>query len=452
MKTVCAIFFISFALASGAGAQPTSSQSKSSQPNEPNDKVYEQLSLFLDVLNDVQENYVDETDSRRLIYGAASGLVRTLDPFSQFMEPRDNREIKAETEGQFGGIGIRLSMKDGWLTVLTPMPGTPAYRAGLAPNDRIVAIDGESAKDLHVTDAMDKLRGPPGTKVALTIRRWPGGSPPASAKREEAADAEGSSDGSGLLKDIEITRENIKIESVQHQMLEGRVAYVRVSEFSARTTADFREALRELLKSGPAGLILDLRYNPGGLLAAAVEMASDFLGGGKLVVYTQGRRPESRQDFRSAAKALCGDLPLVVLINEGSASGSEIVAGALQDHRRALIMGARSYGKASVQSVISLPDKSGLRLTVARYYTPNGRSIHRDEKKKTGGIIPDIPIAVSREADDKLFAQWEMIYEPGRKPRSAVKEGEFVRDAVLEQAAALIKAKDVAGRLKVQSS
>ena len=444
MRMAGLVFGVCVAMASAALAQPQSHPTPAS-----NDQVYEQLNLLLDVLNNIQENYVDETDPKALIYGAASGMVRTLDPFSQFMEPKASREIKAETEGQFGGIGIRLNTKDSWLTVLTPMPETPAYRAGLRPNDRIVAIDGESTRDLHVADAMDKLRGPPRTSVVLTIRRWPKGLLPAASKKEEDSDEEDVSDGSSTLKDFKIVRENIRIESVQHRMIEGRVAYVRVSEFSARTTADFRTAVRELLKSNPVGLVLDLRYNPGGLLAAAVEMASDFLGHGQLVVYTQGRRPESRQDFRSADQALCPELPLAVLINEGSASGSEIVAGALQDHRRALIMGARSYGKASVQSVISLADKSGLRLTVARYYTPNGRSIHRDEKKKTGGIVPDIPVAVSREAAEKLFDQWEMIYEPGKKPRSAVKEGEFVRDAALDKAVDLLKAGDAAPRLKV---
>ena len=400
----------------------------------PRDRTYEQMNLLVDVLNYIQENYADEPDTQQLVYGAASGMVRSLDPFSQFMEPGVSREIKAETEGQFGGIGIRLSMREDWLTVLTPLPGTPAFRAGLLPNDRIVEIDGENAKDLQVADAMDKLRGSPGTKVKISVMRRPAAGP---AEQGEAR------------KEIEITRENIKIESVQHRLEPSHVGYLRILEFSAHTSEDFREAMKSLSKDKMTSLVLDLRYNPGGLLTAAVDVAASFLGGEKLVVYTQGRRPESRQELRAPAVASYTDLPLVLLVNEGSASGSEIIAGALQDHHRAVLMGARTFGKASVQSVIPLPDKSGLRLTVAHYYTPNGRSIHRNDKKKIrGGIVPDIEISISGETEEKLFDQWEMIYEPGQKPRSAVKKEEFVRDEVLERAVELLKAKDALSRLK----
>ena len=456
---------------SGRGELLPSKDGGPSPAAHPNDKTYEQLDLLVDVLNYVQENYVDEPDTRQLIYGAASGMVRTLDPFSQFMEPGAHREIKAETEGRFGGVGIRLILQDDWLTVLTPLPGTPAYRLGLLPNDRIIEIDGETTRDLKVADAMEKLRGAPGTKVKVTVLRWPQGDTSVSSGKGERPPLPGEengrsigatdpgaapskdggplpSDESGVRKEYAITRENIKIESVRYRKLESRVGYLRIAEFSARTTEDFHDAMRALSKDGLAGLILDLRFNPGGLLTAAVDVASSFLGGDKLIVYTQGRRRDGRQEFRSGAQAPYQDLPLVVLVNEGSASGAEIIAGALQDHRRALLMGGRTYGKASVQSVIPLPDKSALRLTVARYYTPNGRSIQRDDKKKTGGIIPDITVQVPREMDDKLFAQWEMIYEPGKKPRSAAKKDEIVRDEVLERAAEIIKARDALGRLK----
>jgi len=474
---VAALLAVAAGTSVRGAAAPESKTKKAPAAAQPegNDKTYEQFSFLVDVLDFIRENYVDPTETQKLVYGAAAGMVRTLDPFSQFMEPQAHREIKAETEGEFGGIGIRMVMRDEWLTVLTPLPGTPAYRAGLLPDDRIIAIDGESTKDLQVADAMEKLRGAPGTKVKLTVLRWPdsrsdvraeakpstgtarsgsleGAAPAAPSGRGELPP---SRDGGplpavadGVEKEFELSRENIKIESVQQRRLADRVGYVRINEFSARTTEDFQDALRVLSKDGLSGLVLDLRFNPGGLLASAVEVAASFLGGDRLIVYTQGRRPDSRQEFRSRPQAPYQDLPLVLLVNEASASGAEIIAGALQDHRRALLMGERTYGKASVQSVMPLPNNCALRLTIARYYTPNGRSIHRDEKKKTGGITPDIVVAVPHGVQEKIFAQWEMIYEPGQKPRSAVRKDETVRDELLERAVALIKSGDVPGRLK----
>ncbi|UPT73074.1 MAG: S41 family peptidase [Elusimicrobiota bacterium] len=396
------------------------------------DKTYEQLKLLVDVLGYVQDNYVDEPETQKLIYGAASGMVRTLDPYSQFMEPEYHREMKTETEGQFGGVGLRLTIKDDWLTVQTPMPGSPAYRQGVLPNDRIVEIDGAPTKDMTMSDALRTLRGAPGSKVKLKVERGP----------EEG--------GEGEWKTIavEITRELVKIESTLSMKLDGGVGYLRIAEFSAKTADDVSEALRKLKKEGMTSLVVDLRNDPGGLLSAAVEVASMFLGEGKLVVYTQGRKADSRQDFTAAAKALYPTLPLVVLINGGSASASEIVAGAFQDHKRAVVVGQRSFGKASVQSLIPLPDGSGLRLTVARYYTPAGRAIHRDEKNKTGGIEPDIVVPVTQDAESKLYAQWEMVYAKDRKPRSVVKPEEMVRDEALDRAVELLKARDVLGALK----
>jgi|CXWL01.1.fsa_nt_gi carboxyl-terminal processing protease len=396
------------------------------------DKTYEQLKLLVDVLGFVQDNYVDDPDTQQLIYGAASGMVRTLDPYSQFMDPDLHREMKNETEGQFGGIGLRLTLKDDWLTVQTPIPGSPAYRLGVLPNDRIVEIDGDGTKDMSMPDALKKLRGGPGTKVKLRLERGP----------------EDGGEGNWKTVDVEITRELVKIESTLAMKLEGGVGYLRIAEFSAKTADDVADALKKLKKDGITSLILDLRNDPGGLLSSAVEVASMFLGEGKLVVYTQGRKPDSRQDFMAAAQAPYPTLPLVVLINGGSASGSEIVAGAMQDHKRAVVVGQRSFGKASVQSLIPLPDGSGLRLTVARYYTPSGRSIHRDEKNKTGGIVPDIAVPVTQDAEVKLYAQWELIYAKDKKPRSAVKAEEMVRDVVLDRAVELLKARDVLGTLK----
>jgi carboxyl-terminal processing protease len=403
-------------------------------PTPPPDKTYEQLKILIDVLGYVQDNYVDEPDTQKLINGAAAGMIRTLDPFSQFMDQEAHDEIKTETEGQFGGLGIRVAMKDDWLTVITPLPGTPAYRQGILPNDRLVEIDDETTKDISLGDALKKLRGSPGTKVKLTILRGP----------------EDGGDGPWVSHEFALTREIVKIESVESWMLDDKIGYVRITEFSAKTAEDFLAAIKELKKQGAVSLVMDLRNNPGGLLSAAVEVASDFLGDNKLVVYTQGRKPENRQEFRSPPTAPYPSIPLIVLINEGSASGSEIVAGALQDQHRAVIMGQRSYGKASVQSVIPLSDGSGLRLTVARYYTPLGRSIHRDEKHKTGGIVPDLAVPTSKETEVKLYNQWDMVYAMGKKPRSAVKKEELVPDETLNRAIELLKAKDVLATLKVK--
>jgi len=399
------------------------------------DRTYEQLKILVDILDYIKENYVEEVESGKLIYGAASGMVKTLDPFSQFMEPEVHKDIKTETEGQFGGLGIRIAMdKDGWLSVITPLPGTPAYRLGVLPNDRIVKIDGESTKDLTLVDAVKKLRGTPGTKVAITVAREP----------------ENDAKGAWTTHEFTIVREIIKIESVRSRMLDNKVGYLRITEFSAHTPEDILSGLTALRKDGMSTLVLDLRNNPGGLLSAAVEVASDFLGDGKLIVYTQGRRADNRQDFRGGHKAPYGNLPMVVLVNRGSASGSEIVAGALQDHRRAVVIGDRTFGKASVQSVIPLADGSGLRLTVAKYYTPAGRSIHRDEKKDTGGIMPDILVAVTREVEVKLMSQSDEIYAPGQKTKSAVKSEESVKDEVLERAIEILKAREVLSNLKVR--
>jgi carboxyl-terminal processing protease len=407
---------------------------RAAAPKTAADNTYEQMKLLVDVLGYVQDNYVEEVDSQKLVYGAAEGMVRTLDPFSQFLAPDRNREMKTETEGQFGGVGLRLNFKDEWLTVLTPMPGSPAYRLGILPNDRIAEIDGVSTKDMDMDDALKRMRGAPGTAVKVKVLRGP----------DEAGEA------AWKPLDFEIMRELVKIESVVSKNLEAGVGYVRIIEFSAKTADDLGDALRRLTKDGATSLVLDLRNNPGGLLSAAVETSSLFLGEGKLIVYTQGRKPESRQDFTAGAKAPYESLPLVVLINGGSASASEIFTGAMQDHKRAVVVGQRSYGKASVQSLIPLPDGSGLRLTVAHYFTPLGRMIHRDGKNKNWGIVPDIAVDVTPETEAKLYEQWEMIYAKDKKPQSMVKPEEMVRDEVLDRSAELLKARDVLSALKTE--
>ncbi len=384
------------------------------------DTTYERIKLLVDVLQYIREQYVEEVEPKTLVYGAAAGMARTLDPFSQFMEPEAHKEMKTETHGQFGGLGIRIALRDGWLTVITPMPETPAYRLGILPGDRIVKIEEEITQGMGVEDAVTRLRGKPGTKVSLTIFR------------------EGEKDP----RVFTVTREVIKIQTVRSALLEGNIGYLRLSEFIETSNADLFKAAAALKGGGMTSLILDLRNNPGGLLTSAVDVSKLFIGDGKLVVYTQGRA-QPRADYVANAVAPYGDLPLAVLVNGGSASASEIVTGAVQDQKRAIVIGSETFGKGSVQSVIPLEDGSALRLTVAKYFTPSGRSIHRDEKTKKGGITPDIVVTVTRETEAKLQAQSEEIFAKDKAPQSTVKTEERVKDDVLERAMQILKAEAV---------
>lgn len=384
------------------------------------DRTLEQLKVLTEVFDYIQQNYVTEKSTKDLVYGAAHGMVRTLDPFSQFLEPEPHKEMQTETEGQFGGLGIRIEMRDDILTVMTPIMDTPAYRAGILPGDRIIKIEGESTQNLSLQDAVKKLRGQPGTSVKLTL------------VHENAKEP----------LDINLVREVIKIDSVRNRMLEDKVGYIQLIEFTAKTDVDMSRAITKMQSQGMDGLVLDLRNNPGGLLNVAVNVSKAFLEGNKLIVYTEGRKTD-RVDYKSDAKAPFASVPLVVLVNGGSASGSEIVAGALQDHRRALIVGTTTFGKASVQSVIPLSDGSGLRLTTAKYYTPLGRRIQRDEKTGKGGIVPDILIDVSRETEIKLRRQQEEIVGKDRSPQSVVKKEEQVDDLALKRALEFIKVRNL---------
>ncbi|MBI4055890.1 MAG: S41 family peptidase [Elusimicrobia bacterium] len=405
------------------------------------DRTYEQIKILVDILDYIRDNYVEETETQELIYGAAQGMVRSLDDFSQFMEPREHKEMKTETEGQFGGLGIRIGIRDGYLTVITPLPGTPAYKAGVMPGDRIVKIQNEGEKEPILVDmqkwtlfdAVDVLRGKPGSKVVISV-----------SHRQMVEEKETWSE----LQEITVAREWIKIQTTYSKFLDPDIAYLRLVEFTQKTVPDAVKELRANRQKGMRSAILDLRNNPGGLLSSAVEFSQQFLGQNKLIVYTQGKNPENRQEFRAKTKGEFEDIPLVVLVNGGSASGSEIVAGALQDHKRAIVIGSNTFGKASVQSVIPLADGSGLRLTVAKYYTPLGRSIQRDKKTKEGGIQPDIRIEVPREQEAKLQAQWQEIYTPGEESQSAIKKEEQVKDMLLERGIELLKARHVLSRLQ----
>ena len=331
--------------------------------------TYEQLKLFTEVLSIVQNQYVDEVAPKELIYSAIKGTLRGLDPHSSFLDPDSYREMQVETTGSFGGLGIEITLRDDILTVVSPIEGTPAYRAGLQTGDRIVKIDGLSTKDMQLQDAVKRMRGRPGTKVTITVVR----------------------EGWTEPKDVEIVREQIRVHSVRTADLGGGVAYVKLRQFQEQTPGDLAAALDKASKAGMKALLLDLRGNPGGLLTAAVEVTEEFVEDGKLVVYTEGRVRNQNMRFSANAKKSYPRLPMVVLVNQGSASASEIVAGALQDWGRAIVVGTQTFGKGSVQTIIPLSDGSGLRLTTAKYFTPKGRSIHGK------GITPDIIVELPKE-------------------------------------------------------
>ena len=336
------------------------------------DDFYRELKIFANVLDMVQRNYVEEVSAQKLIYGAIDGMLHSLDPHSSFMKPEEFKELQIETKGSFSGIGIEITIKDGVLTVVSPIEGTPAYRAGLKANDKIIKINGKSTKNITLMQAVKQLRGKKGTKVTISVFR----------------------EGWTKLKDITIVRDVIPLKSVRFHTIEKGYGYVRIRNFQKKTIGELKEALKTLEKenNGLKGLILDLRSNPGGLLDQAVKVSDEFLDRG-LIVYTKGRIKRQEMKFEARPDNGAHPYPLVVLVNQGSASASEIVAGALQDHKRAIIVGEPTFGKGSVQTVIPLEDGAALRLTTALYYTPSGRSI------QAKGIVPDIEVPFIPEED-----------------------------------------------------
>ena len=338
--------------------------------------VYEQLQIFSDVLDIVQENYVEEADSKELVEGAITGMLRTLDPHSSYLNPDAYKELQVETKGSFGGIGIEITIRDGFLTVVSPLEGTPADELGIEAGDQILQVDGEPTKEMTLMEAVTKMRGPKGTKVVLTIMR----------------------EGFVKPKDFVITRATIAIKSVRAKTLETGYGYIRLSQFQSTTAKDLRQALTKLEKENQPmkGLILDMRNNPGGLLDQAVKVSDEFLDEG-LIVYTGGRLKSQDMRFEAHTNTRPHRYPIVVLVNEGSASAAEIVAGALQAHKRAVVVGMKTFGKGSVQTVMPLRNGAALRLTTSLYYTPNGRSI------QAKGIEPDIVVQreLLRKQDDE---------------------------------------------------
>jgi len=357
------------------------------------DDIYRQVELFSDTLAIIQSEYVDETHSKDLIYGALKGMIASLDPYSQFMDPDTFNELKVDSQGKFGGLGIEITVKDGIPTVITPIEDTPAWRAGIKPGDRIIKINNEVTRDMSLTDAVKRMRGKPGETVSLTILR----------------------ESEKKLLEFKLIRATIKIKGVKEaKILEDGIAYIRLVEFRDNTLLEMNATIEKLSKSGMNALIIDLRNNPGGVLDSAVKVTERFLEKGKMVVYIRGRTPSQNLKFYANSPHPILTLPLAILINEGSASGSEIVAGTLQDYKRAIIIGTKSFGKGVVQSVIPLSDGSALRLTTSKYFTPSGKVIQGK------GVTPDIlveegTIKLSANKGKEIESPDELIEEAENK-------------------------------------
>lgn len=371
--------------------------------------AYEELTILTEALMQVREHYVEELSYRDILYGAMEGMLQSLDPYSEFMRPEEFKEFSEDTEGMFTGVGIQLGLREGILTVIAPIDGTPAYRAGIIAGDRIVQINGKEAYDYSVPDAVEQLRGKAGDEVVLTIGR---------RNREPF--------------EVRLVREPIVVPSVRGaHLVRSGIGYIRITKFDEQTMPDFRGKVEALRKEGMKALVLDLRSNPGGLLQMAVRVSEMFLERGKVVVSVRGRDTNGKsEELKADGKRPLTQLPLAVLVDEGSASASEIVAGALQDHHRGILFGQKTFGKASVQTILPLRTNPelGMRLTTAHYHTPAGRMIHGQ------GILPDIVVETTPE--ERVNAQLRQAYEetPGVRPDDIPDEVRNAPDIVLERA------------------
>ncbi|MBI2345687.1 MAG: S41 family peptidase [Deltaproteobacteria bacterium] len=363
------------------------------------EKGFESLHIFSKVLHQIEEYYVEPVDEPQLIRGAIRGMLDSLDPHSAYMAPQYYRQLKTETGGRFGGVGIEVTFKKGWITVVAPIEGSPAARAGIKAGDRITKINGVSTKEMDIGEAVARMRGRPGSKVVLTIMRG---------------------EGRHLL-DVALRREVVRVASVRSEILDGDVGYVRIVSFQEQTERDLAQALADLAGRGALkkGLVLDLRNNPGGLLDQAVGVADLFIEKGVLVSTETRKKVIDRREAH--AEGTQPWYPMMVLVNGGSASASEIVAGALQDHNRAIVLGTQTFGKGSVQTVVELDDGSALKLTIARYYTPGGRSI------QAFGITPDL--VVEEPTKERTT---EEATQPEAGPRRRVTEKELPGHLVSE--------------------
>ena len=382
------------------------------------DSPYPNLKLFSQVMEKVRRDYVDgqNLSYQELVYGALKGMLDKLDPHSEFLDPERYQELQSDTEGRFGGLGIMIGLKDNVVTVVAPMEDTPGSRAGILSGDRIIKIEGKSTENMSLPDAVKILRGDPGTDVTITVLR----------------------PSSGQVKDYKLTRAIINVDMVKDingkkdfPLGENKIGYVRLVQFGDKTSEDLEAALKKLRSEGMQALVLDLRWNPGGLLDQAVDVCEKFLPRGQLVVSTEGRSTNQRYTAKGSGDEL-HNMPMVVLVNPWSASASEIVAGCLQDLHRAIILGEKTFGKGSVQSIIPLDDGSALRLTTAKYYTPSHKVIHEV------GISPNVVVPVTDDEDRDL----QLKRTPGGIDTLEDKDRERVRtahDPQLERATDLLK-------------
>ena len=372
------------------------------------DKYYEEIRTLSRIAHEVMQNYVTDVEPEKLFEGAYRGMLRTLDPYSQYFTRSQAATFEEDTEGKFGGLGIEISLQGGLLTVVSPIRGTPAYQAGIQAGDVILKIDGKSTERIRVDEALRTLRGEPGTEVTLTVRHQ----------------------GSSVDSNVTITRAIIKVPAVEYEMLDEElgIGFVRVSSFTTRVMEEMLKAAADLQKQNLKGLILDLRHNPGGVLDKSIEMSDLFIEGG-VIVSVKGRHPEQAKVYEAAKGDPLESLPLIVLVDEGSASASEIVAAAVRDHKRGILVGASTYGKGSVQNVIPLGKNASIKLTTARYYTPAGKPIE-DQR----GITPDILVPMSREHLNALMAQ-----EREDKLRNNYRLRSLIEDALPEPEAATLE-------------
>jgi carboxyl-terminal processing protease len=349
---------------------------------ESSDNTYANIERFIQVLTKVRDHYVEPVTTDKLMDSAIRGMLRTLDPYSQYLDKEEAERLETTTHGSFGGIGISIGIRDSWVTVISPIEGTPAWRAGIQGGDRIIKIDGASTEGLSLDDAMKKMRGEKGTKVELSIFR----------------------EGRDKPMDFTITRDIIQIKSVPYAgVLSNGVGYIRLSNFSERSREEIDAALAKIEKQNPRGLILDLRYNPGGLLSQAVEVSEEFTPRGKKIVYTRGRDATQNRDFYSSAGDPHTRYPLIVLVNQWTASASEIVSGAVQDLDMGVVVGQPTFGKGLVQTVIPLTRSvrgPKLKLTTAKYYTPSGRCIQKEEQLKDGALASEVSDDEDSDAEE----------------------------------------------------
>jgi carboxyl-terminal processing protease len=392
------------------------------------DDVYENIEIFTEVLRQIEKNYVEPQDPQKLIYGAIKGMVQSLDPHSSFLTKEEHQELLIETKGSFTGVGIEITIRDNVLTVVSPIEGTPADEAGIKAGDQIIGIDDKPTNDMTLMDAVKNIRGPKGSKVKLIVRR----------------------EGAEKPLEFSITRDVIPLKSVRSYLLTPEIGYVRISSFQSKTDEDVASALEKIEDERVLkGLILDLRNNPGGLLTQAIKVSDLFLDSG-LIVSTKGRDNSQDMEVLANKNEHPRNYPIIVLVNGGSASASEIVAGALQDNKRALVLGTKTFGKGSVQTILPLSDGSGLRLTTAKYYTPSGKSI------QLSGITPDIkvefvPPANKSEKGERRFLREEdlkghMLNETGEALDKEKKGG----DTEEEERVKLILEKDNQVRYALQ--